>query len=173
MFQDLSDQDLKDHREQKTSSKRKLTRNTFSRSSLSKLLHPRRKTSLRKNSCPGQEEHTKRKLRVSIDDTEEQFEIDDFLNKFCRRYRPHCRPFVYSHCCINRGLQGSRGDISPRLHPFSTLDPDTLPNPCYQSTETIMSLVTSPYGSRASKSKLCVKTVKTRSSELKYLLNAK
>lgn len=156
MFQDFSDQDLKDHREQKTSSKHRFTRNTLSRSSLSKLLHPRRKTSLRKNSHPGQEEHTKRKLKVSIDDTEEQFQMEDFLNKFCRRYRQH-RPFVYRHCCINRGLQGSRGNITPRLHPLSTLDPDTLPNPCYQSTETIMSLVTSPSRSHVSRSKQCVK----------------
>ena len=152
MFEDPADH--------KSSSKNRFSRNTQSRSSLSKLFHARKKPSLPYHQ--GQEEHTNRKLRVSIDDTEEQFQMEDFLNKFCRRYRPN-RPFVYSHCCINRGLQGSRGDIARRLYPLSTLDPDTLPNPCYQSTETIMSLVTSPHGRHMPKGKQSFK--KTISKE--------
>lgn len=160
MFEDPADDDLKDRNNHKSSSKSGFSRNTRSRSSLSKLFHARKKTSLPYHQ--GQEEHANRKLRVSIDDTEEQFQMEDFLNKFCRRYRPD-RPFIYSHCCINSGLQGSRGDITRRLYPLSTLDPDTLPNPCYQSTETIISLVTSPHGRHTPKCKQSFK--KTNSNE--------
>ncbi|CAB4016570.1 IMD [Paramuricea clavata] len=151
VFQDSSCQEPREHSESptelsesRTSPKHSFTRNTLSRSSLGKLFRSsqsRSKTSTRPHAHRGQEEHTKRKLSVSIIDDDEQFQLQDFVNKFCRRYR-HDRPFIYSHCCMNRDLQGSRDDLRPR--PLSSIDPNTLPVPLYLSTEAILSLVTSP-----------------------------
>ena len=166
VFQDSSCQEPREHSESptelsesRTSPKHSFTRNTSSRSSLGKLFHSsqsRSKTSTRPHPHRGQEEHTKRKLSVSIIDDDEQFQLQDFVNKFCRRYR-HDRPFIYSHCCMNRDLQGSRDDLRPR--PSSSIDPNTLPIPLYLSTEAIMSLVTSPSHSPRGKRYPCFSRV--------------
>ena len=131
MFQDSPGQEPREHSESKTSRKHSFTRNTQSRSSLSKLFR-RNKTRLRQ----GQEEHTRRKLGVSILDSDEEIQLQDFVDKFCRRYRPE-QPFTYDYS--HRSLLGFP-DENPRPLPF--IDPSTLPDPCYQSTEAIISQYT-------------------------------
>ena len=133
VFTDSLGRDPREHSESKTSL---TTTFTSSRSSLSKPPY-RSKAQYRQ----AQEEHTKRKLSVSLD-FNEQFQLEDFISKFCNRYRPE-RPFLYSHCFMNRDLQGLR-DQNPQ--PLSLIDPDTLPMPRYQSTEAIKSLVTNGIG---------------------------
>ena len=102
-----------------------------SRSSLSKLFR-RNKTRLPQ----GQEEHTRRELGVSLVDSDEEIQLQDFVKKFCTRYRPE-QPFTYDYS--HRSLLGFP-DESPR--PLSLIDPNTLPDPCYQSTEEIISQYT-------------------------------
>lgn len=143
VFQESTDQNQIEHNESTSSSK--LTRNTSSRSSLSSLFRHRltrdKSSQRRTHTHLGQEEHIKRKLSVSITDIDEQISMEEFLSRFCRRYRRD-RPFVYSHCCMN----------PPR--PLSCIDPSILPIPRYQSTEAIISLVTSPSRSYPSSGKL-------------------
>ncbi|XP_028410140.1 uncharacterized protein LOC114532758 [Dendronephthya gigantea] len=138
VFQEWSDQEQGELNESTPSSK--MRRNTPSRSSLSSLFRylTRDKSSQRRTHPHlGQEEHTKRKLGVSITDIDEQISMEEFLSRFCPRYRRD-RPFIYSHCCMN----------PPR--PLSSIDPSILPIPRYQSTEAIISLVTSPFRSHPS-----------------------
>ena len=136
VFTDSPGKDLREHSESKTFLTTAFIRKTSSRSSLSKPPY-RSKTQNRH----AHEEHTKRKLSVSLD-FNEQFQLEDFISKFCSRYRLE-RPFLYSHCFMNRDLQELR---DPNAQPLSFIDPDTLPMPRYQSTEAIKSLVTNGNG---------------------------
>ena len=126
MFLDSPSKDLREHSGSKTCLK-----TSFSREKASRFSSRRNKTRFR------QEEHANRKLSVTID-LEEEFQLQDFLTKFCSRYQPE-RPFLYSHCFMNRDIQGLR-DENPQSLDF--IDPSSLPMPQYQSTETIKSLVT-------------------------------
>ncbi|XP_046842765.1 uncharacterized protein LOC124436834 isoform X2 [Xenia sp. Carnegie-2017] len=103
-----------------------------------------------KKMCPHirQEEHTRRKLRVSITDDDEQSQLSEFVAQFCRHYQQN-RPFTFEHCLFNGISPGSRSTVHISAPPpLSIIDPNTLPTPRYQSSEVITDLFTRPKQTR-------------------------
>ena len=117
-FQELDDEVFREPREDsKSKTSHSFTRHAQSGSPIGKLFCPK------ETRIPqGQEEHTRRELGVSLVDSDEEIQLQDFVKKFCTRY-------AYDPSGEN-----------PR--PLSSIDPNTLPIPCYQSTEEIISQYT-------------------------------
>ena len=148
VFQDSSEQEPRENRESKVPLKASFARNTSGRSSWSKLFRLGNKSSsAHPRSHRVQEEHIKRKLRVSITDIDEQFQMEDFVNKFCPKYRQG-KPFVFDHCCMNTSLGRSNYGINSGCDIMCPIDESRIIIPSFQSTETIYSLMTNNRTSR-------------------------
>lgn len=101
-----------------------------------------------------QEEHTRRKLRVSIADDDEQSQLSEFVAQFCQHYQQN-RHFTFEDCLFNGSSPGSRSTVySSAPPPLSIIDPNTLPTPRYQSSEVITDLFTRPKQARYLKGEL-------------------